>query len=281
MSIPENFAGNHFINIHRCTSQYCVRHSHSFLELGYVVSGEAQNNLNENESTIKKGNYFIIDYGASHNYHSIGEESLLVINCLFDPEFIDQSLRGCKSFSDVVNSYMIKHSYNTTNISPANYIFFDDDGEIYKLLQDMLDEFDAQNPGFIDIMRCKLIEIIIRTMRKRTVEQISSSNEICAYMMNFAQNNLAEKNILGRISQNLRISESCLSRKFKREIGLTFSSYVRKIRVEHACSLLANTNKEIIEISQLAGYSDSKFFNESFKRQLGITPRQFRRKARS
>ncbi len=50
---------------------------HNFLELAYVLSGTVIHQLNGTETTIKEGDYFIIDYNAQHGYRPIGEKNIL------------------------------------------------------------------------------------------------------------------------------------------------------------------------------------------------------------
>lgn len=266
------------IDIHICTADYSAPHSHDFLELAYVLSGKAAHTLNGQEVSVQKGDFLILDYNAVHSYHQIGDEPLAIINCLFEPEFIDRSLKGCRTFSDVVNNYMIKYSCTTINISPANFIFTDCDQNILHLLEDMLHEYKTKQSGLFEIMRCKLIEIIILTMRKHTLQQPACADELCERMIQYAEKNMTEKNILSSLSADLNFSVSYLSRKFKECMGISFSGYIKKLRIEYCCRLLANTDKKIIEIAQAVGYSDMKFFNRIFKEQLGITPREFRKR---
>lgn len=252
-------------------------HTHGFLEIAYVKNGKARHILNGKESIIKKGDFLIMDYDAVHSYKNIGKEKLEILNCLFHPEIIDKTLRKCRNFSEVVNNYMIKYNYGTVNVSPANYVYSDDDGEILSLLSKMKEEYEKKISGYYEIMRCSLIEIIIRTMRKSTTAVKTSGNEICDYIMKYVSENLSEKNILGKISGEVNYSTSYLSLKFKEKTGITFLEYLKKARIEESCRLLANTDKKIIEIAYLSGYSDIKFFNRIFKKHLGITPREFRK----
>lgn len=264
------------LNIHLCESKSSATHSHDFLELAYVVKGQAMHRLNDEERIISQGDYFIIDYDSAHSYKTIDDRELLIINCLFKPEFIDTSLMKCRNFSEVVNNYMVKHNASTINISPANYIFRDDEDEIYKLISGMLEEFEKKPTGYYEMIRSKLIEIIILTMRKNTPPK-EVSDQVCEYMLEYSQRNISEKNILANISKQLNFSSSYLSRKFKDNMGITFSAYMQKKRIEYSCRMLAATKKTITEIAQLAGYSDIKFFNSVFKKNMGMTPREFRR----
>lgn len=266
------------VKINICDKDTAGIHKHTFLEIAYVKSGRAEHILNGRKSIIEKGDFLIMDYNAVHSYRNIGKEKLEVLNCLFQPEFIDKTLKKCRNFSEVVNNYMIKYNYSAINISPANYIFSDEDGEIFRLLLKMKDEYEKKTSGYYEIIRCSLIEIIIRTMRKTAMPVQASGNELCDYIIKYVSENIRSKNILGEISKEVNFSTSYLSVKFKEKMGISFSDYLKRIRIEESCRLLANTDKKIIEIAYLSGYSDIKFFNKIFKECLGITPREFRKR---
>ena len=68
---------------------------------------------------------------------------------------------------------------------------------------------------------------------------------------------------------------------FKTEMGVNFQEYVQSVRMKESCRLLINTSKKVSEIAAAVGYTDIKFFNEMFKRQIGMTPREFRGKYRT
>lgn len=265
------------INIHICPNEGIGPHTHDFFELTYVIKGSAIHSLNGTETLICKGDYFIVDHNVEHSYTKSGSEDFAVINCLFVSELIDKSLKNCTNFNDIVNNYMIKYNYSTANISPANYIFHDEIGQVLALLENMISEYNEKNSGYLEIMRCKLIEIIILSMRKNTSPLPSDYDEICKFILEYTAENIAQKNILGSISKKVNFSIPYLSRRFKTSIGISFSEYLKKLRIEQSCQLLANTNKSVAEIAELVGYSDLKFFNSIFKEHLGITPREFRK----
>ena len=268
------------IDLHVCLSTAASLHNHNFLELAYVAEGEAEHLLNGQKTVVSKGDFFILDYDALHSYESTGNGRLSVINCLFLPEFIDKSLQNHRSFGDVVNSYMLKYNYSTVNISPANYIFRDEDGAVLLLLERMLKEYEEKQSGYKELLRCHLIEIIIRTMRLRAPALPACQDALCLRIIEFADTHLTEKNILGRLCAEVNFSESYLSRHFKETMGVSFSQYLTNMRIERCCRLLANTNKRITEIAHLSGYTDMKFFGAVFKKKMGITPREFQKRIR-
>ena len=80
------------------------------------------------------------------------------------------------------------------------------------------------------------------------------------------------------VYSKFKISQSYASELFKKEIGKTFSEWRKEKILEEAKKYLINT---VIDIDQLArnfGYSDIKEFNRFFKKEIGFTPLQFRKK---
>src|SRR5690606_34738074 len=67
-----------------------------------------------------------------------------------------------------------------------------------------------------------------------------------------------------------------LSRSFKKILNINFIDYVTELRMNKAKELLINTNMKINDISECVGYRHS-YFNRIFKKQVGVTPSQFRK----
>jgi len=275
MKVMNHLRGKN-LDIHICKTSSAYPHQHSFFELAYVLSGSAVHWLDGQERVISKGDYMIIDYDANHNYVKNGEDFEL-INCLFLSEFIDKTLKNRRNFNDIVNNYMIKLNNSVVNISPANCIFGDDDGYVGELLKRCLWEFDNKQAGYEEIIRSKLIEIIILTMRKNENSQPVSLDPVCEFIIKYTSENMLQKDILKSISEELNYSTSYLSRRFKKNMEISFSEYVQKLRIDQSMCLLGNTDKKITEIATICGYSDMKFFNSIFKKNVGMTPRQFRK----
>ena len=72
------------------------------------------------------------------------------------------------------------------------------------------------------------------------------------------------------------ISLGYLSTIFKKETGQTISEYIRRRRMEYATYLLSATELQIQTIALHCGIMDVQYFSRIFKKQLGITPSQYR-----
>jgi AraC-like DNA-binding protein len=66
------------------------------------------------------------------------------------------------------------------------------------------------------------------------------------------------------------------SRVFRQFTGLTVGGYLRRERVQFACSLLQRSRCSLAEIAQEVGFYDQAHFSRAFRRQVGVSPREFR-----
>ena len=74
---------------------------------------------------------------------------------------------------------------------------------------------------------------------------------------------------------NVGLTPTYLSALFKKESGQNFTDYVTTLRITRAKELLCCTKKLISEIAYEVGFRDYRYFSQIFKKQTGMTPRQF------
>ncbi|WGH74815.1 AraC family transcriptional regulator [Tenacibaculum tangerinum] len=85
---------------------------------------------------------------------------------------------------------------------------------------------------------------------------------------------------LSLFSKKLDLSESYLSHIFNQNSSINFSEYVNKLRVEEALKLLKNSqfkNYTIVAIGLEAGFNSKSTFYHNFKKEVGVTPTQYRK----
>lgn len=101
---------------------------------------------------------------------------------------------------------------------------------------------------------------------KKIVEQIKE----------YIERHLQEDITLATIAAKFYLNPSYLSQLFKSETGENYVDFLMKIRVEKAKKLLKDKNLRIQEISELVGYTDSKYFGQLFKKQVGMLPSEYK-----
>ena len=81
---------------------------------------------------------------------------------------------------------------------------------------------------------------------------------------------------LHTVASYVGISPNHLSAVFSQETGETFIEYLTKVRIEKAKYLLKNTAMKSADIANETGFNDPHYFSFSFKKNTGVSPREFR-----
>lgn len=81
---------------------------------------------------------------------------------------------------------------------------------------------------------------------------------------------------LDDVSREVNISPYYFSKIFKEETGENFIEYLTNVRMERAKELLQGTEYSIKEICSMSGYSDPNYFSRSFKKNVGVTPTEYK-----
>lgn len=149
----------------RADSQETDLHEHEFLELTYVTRGSAQHQLGAAVMELHAGDYFLVDLGSLHSYRN--GQGLEVINCLFSPAYVDRALVHCPSLATLLSTDM--RQFGAPVVSPADRVFHDSNGDILRLMEAMEREYAQRAVGYLEMIRCHLIQVLVRTIRSAAV----------------------------------------------------------------------------------------------------------------
>lgn len=102
-----------------------------------------------------------------------------------------------------------------------------------------------------------------------------SENKYISKTIEEIRERYAERLSVETISEELGVSASYLSRKFKEVTGQTFLDFVNKYRVQKAIAMLNTGAYRISSISEATGFSDYKHFCSVFKKYTSKSPTKF------
>ena len=95
-------------------------------------------------------------------------------------------------------------------------------------------------------------------------------------VINYIENNIAEKMSLSTIAKAVGYSKYHLHRMFVETVGLSIHDYVQRRQLTEAAKLLVFSKKSILEISLIAGYESQQAFTNIFKQMYKKTPNEYR-----
>jgi len=93
----------------------------------------------------------------------------------------------------------------------------------------------------------------------------------------FLRANFASRPTLSEVARAVGVHPVHLCREFRRHHQITIGDFLRHLRVDHARTLLMNTDDPLCDIALACGFADQSHFSATFKRFVGTTPAQFRR----
>lgn len=73
----------------------------------------------------------------------------------------------------------------------------------------------------------------------------------------------------------LKVDRTTLFHAFRKECDCSPIEYLRKQRIERACSILKNNNRTLADLARICGFSSDKYFIKTFRQLKGTTPRKF------
>lgn len=103
-----------------------------------------------------------------------------------------------------------------------------------------------------------------------------ASNGVVPEIKNYINTHFHEQLSLNSLAVKYSFSPVYLGRIFKQEIGMTYSEYLRNIRINAACDMLRDKEISINDIPGKVGFKDINYFYSQFKRVKKMTPNRYR-----
>lgn len=92
-----------------------------------------------------------------------------------------------------------------------------------------------------------------------------------------------EDNYMKAVSANdivdfIKLNRSYLFKLFKQQTGLSVSQYLIKYRIDKACEFLKEYDFTISQVAQMVGIDDIYYFSKIFKRIVGVSPSEYKKR---
>jgi AraC-like DNA-binding protein/CheY-like chemotaxis protein len=95
--------------------------------------------------------------------------------------------------------------------------------------------------------------------------------------LRYVEANYSGKVALDEVARLCGFSKFHFSRRFRRELGVTFQEFVIRCRVDKARELLRNPRASVSEVAFAVGFEEPSYFSKIFRRHAGSSPSEYRR----
>lgn len=101
---------------------------------------------------------------------------------------------------------------------------------------------------------------------------IPDNSRITALAKEYINMNLSSEIKISDICEYANASRTKLYEAFKCDCNMGIAEYIRKKRLDYACSMLKSGDLSVAEVSEKAGFTDYNYFSRLFKKHYGVSP---------
>ena len=135
----------------------------------------------------------------------------------------------------------------------------------------------------LQLLTVELMIVLSRTMRSEWEESLrvktGKAKELVFIAKNFIDTNYDRGITVTDAASYVFLSQGYFTRAFKDEIGVSPMSYLMNVRIAKACELLNNRDIKVSAIATSVGFASAQRFNVAFKKYMGLTPMDYRKKS--
>lgn len=151
----------------------------------------------------------------------------------------------------------------------------------YSLQPDDLSYYTAAVEKIIYSKDVHQMEAILKEYCRELIfsihDQVNMRSPIVQNVLDFIHAHYDQGVSLKTLGQQFHVNAIYLGQLFQKEVGVVFSEYLNRYRLEKAKELLKTTRYRAGEIGKMVGYSDTTYFYKQFRKTVGATPSEWRK----
>lgn len=193
------------------------------------------------------------------------EEAEKFVSTPFEPR-LKNSLRDHKASLITVNT-LFRKAVEVNEIHPVY---------LHEISSKFVNKIEnATTVTSLNMLYEKMIRGYCLLVKNKSTKQYSP---MIRQVLHYIEFNLDSKINLNELADKYDVSVPYLSSQFKKEVGLTIIKYANQLRIDTAIKLLNTSSLSIQDIASYVGIYDFNYFTKVFKKEVGLTPSDYRKK---
>lgn len=251
----------------------CSIHKHANCELLFILSGSADNIVDKMKTSAVAGDIFFVNDRVNHTLTNTSKSY-----CHRDVYVSSKKIYEiCNTFFDLDFYNYLMSTDEIIQIITSPELFFSYTERLQKI-QAVADLSKSQKDfgkKAILVIIISLLGVLYERMQEKTVEKAQSW--IQDFLVKIQSPDIFTLPI-DEIIKLSNYSHSYFSHHFKKTFQITFKTYINKLKLRYAKSLLSDPKIPIADVAYICGYSNQSHFTQLFKESTGETPTQYRKK---
>lgn len=248
-------------------------HSHNYFEFYFFVEGDVSMQIGKQTYRVRSGDLMLIPPQTPHR---------LIIHSPKTPyrRFVFWLSREiCEHLAQLSSSYIYVMQYAETH---KDYLFQMDPVSFNTLQSKMiriLEEMHADRFGKDEQISLYVSDFLLH-INRLVYEQKEPKNQpintsLYSNLVEYIEQHLDDDLSLERLAEEFYVSKYHIAHVFKENVGLSIHQYITKKRLS-LCKEAIRAKMNITEVYHTYGFGDYSSFYRAFKKEFGISPKEFR-----
>lgn len=248
---------------------YRPMHLHKEMELCYILSGTCRVSTDRQSFTAGAGGVLLFDAGAGHEIWAAGAPARILTLQLshgFCSRFYPQirNVRfGCRLLSDCLSELSL-HTLQHAMLQAFSEYLLDSPQAMFACMAQIHAIFALLLQG----VPYRVLSDTENTTQTRNAERMHR-------ILHYLETHYSEPVRLSEIAKTEGLTQTYLSHLFREQLHIPFQEYLARLRLEAAMLLLRQSDTTLTDAAYACGFSDPKYLNRSFQKNLGMSPRQW------
>lgn len=242
-------------------------------EVFHIVSGSGLLSSQETQMKVQSGDLFLIPPNIPANFHF--EESITDnagnkysrTRIVFHDNILDKFVTILPKLKEQIDQ--LRKQNSIIRCKKNNDL-------ITRVLWKMKDLQEEERASAL----LKLVLLLTKEIGKNE-HDLSTKNQNAQKNLElvnlYIMHNASRKIKLEDVAKLINMNRFAFCTFFRKNTGKTFFSYLEEYRIRLACQMLEEDESSISDICYKAGFNDVPHFNRTFKRIMGISPKEYRK----
>ncbi len=229
-------------------------HFHKNFEFIYVMDGILDCTATGRNEILKSGDFAFF---LSNEIHSMKpQDNARYLACVFSEEYIKTVAPQFKG--KIGNTFKFNCSETVKNFC--------------------VDCFTSDEPPSLLILKACLYAVCNEYLKSVTLENIDKTKiSEMRKIIDFIEDNYKNNITMDDVAEFLGYEYHYVSRYFNKLFNMPFRDFVNLYRLEAAMKLFEDGSKKLLEIAYESGFQSVRNFNNSFKKNFGVSPTEYKR----
>ena len=249
-------------------------HSHDYVEMVYMCSGETVHRVNGQEIRLRQGELLMLGQNARQSIAPAGEHDIAV-NIIVRPEFFSGTLPFLGEEETPLRRFIISC---LTGENEAGYLLFHvaELLPVQNLIENLLYTLMEETPNKRGIHQLTMGLLFSQLLNHTEALQFESAEEnIILSVLRYVEENYKDGS-LTEAAAMLHYELTSLSRLIRQKTGKNYTELLQEKRLSQAAWLLRNTDRRVNEIAVSVGYENISYFHRLFAARFGCSPKKYR-----